>query len=241
MTQVLDWLRRYQDRGHRMGFYPEAGDGQWGPDSEKMMNVVFELAEKSLGLKPPAPPVYPNLPPRYAWVAQLSPMPLIVHEVLKLLGTVEVAGAASSPIIMGWRDELKAAGVPVGGYTDDSVPWCGLLAAIVALRAQKDLEPVDNVLWARDWLKFGVPVSTPMLGDYAVWPRGSGGHVAIVLAEDRQGFLHIAGGNQQDAVNIMRKLKKDALGFRRARYTNQPATIRRYIVDAAGQVSRNER
>ena len=231
------WLKQYQDRAHRMGLYPGAGDGEYGPNTEKALDAVFAIAEKARGIQPPA---YPHLPSRYRFLLDVSPMPLIVHEGLRTLGTVEVPGAGDSPTIMAWKRELLAAGIDVRGYSGDAVAWCGLLAAITALRARKDLGPVGNVLWARNWLKFGIPVDEPMLGDYAIWPRGNGGHVNIVIALDEAGYVHGLGGNQSDAVNIMRKHRSDALGFRRPKYRNQPPSVKQYIVEASGKISVRE-
>jgi uncharacterized protein (TIGR02594 family) len=232
------WLAAYQRRGKALGFYDGLIDGEYGPASERMFSAVFAVAEKAKGIRPP---LFPQLDPKYRFLLDLTPLPLIVHEGLKLLGTIETPGPGNSPVIMGWKNELLAAGRDdVKGFTADSIPHCGLGIAIMAFRAGKDISPVPNVLWARDWLKFGVPVDEPMLGDIAVWPRGSGGHVNMVIALDPAGYVHGLGANQSDAVNIMRKHRDQALGFRRPAYRNMPATVRQYIVQPNGQISTRE-
>ena len=79
----------------------------------------------------------PKLPAAYDWLARITVPPRTIAEALKLLGTAEVVGKGSNATIMKWRDELKAAGVAISGYSDDDIPWCGLFAAIVAHRAGK--------------------------------------------------------------------------------------------------------
>lgn len=232
---IVPGLKPYQDRLHRLGLYPEEGDSDWGPKTERALDRALLQLEKTAGIDPP---LYPGLPLRYSWLLDLSPLPLIIHEGLKLLGTIEQQGAASSPTIMGWKDELAREGVAVSGYSDDSVAWCGLFVAKVALAAGK--APSQNPLWARNWAQWGEPSPQPSLGDVLVFPRGSGGHVAIYIAEDNAGYFHILGGNQGDAVNIMRKKKQPLLAARRAPYRNKPATVKPYIVEASGAISTKE-
>ncbi len=229
------WLKAQQERMARLGLYQSTIDGEWGPATERAFGNALALVEGARGIKPPP---YPALPSSYAWLNDIGPLPLIVHEWLKMLGTTEVPGAADSPIIMGWAKEV---GVE-REYTSDSIPWCGLGQAVAAVRAKKDITPVGGVLWARNWAKFGVPVTgEPMLGDTAVFKRGNAGHVATVLAIDDAGMVHIVGANQQDAVNIMRKsYKKDFLCFRRPIYNTLPASVKTYRVAATGRVSSNE-
>lgn len=242
MNSRLEWLRDYQDRAHRLGLYPAPGDGQYGPDTEKAFNAVFAAAEKAQGVKPP-PFAYPNLPARYQWLLDVGTLPKMLHEALKLLGTTEVAGSGNSAAIMAWIAALKAAGYETAGLTSDMVPWCGSFLGYVALLAGKT--PPKTFAWARSWSKFGVPANEPMLGDVLVWARGSAGHVNIMLGEDDQGYLHGVGGNQKDAVNIMRKHPgppgaRQLIAVRRPVYRVQPQTVKRYKVSATGAISRNE-
>jgi uncharacterized protein (TIGR02594 family) len=181
---------------------------------------------------------FPKLDRRYAWLEKLDYLPRHVDEALKLYGTVEVPGAADNPVIMGWRNECRAAGVDVAGYSADSVPWCGLFIAAVMLRAGR--QPPEKPLWALNWGKFGVDGGQPELGDVLTFKRNGGGHVAIYIAEDRDGFYHVLGGNQGDRVNIMRIQKARMHSCRQPPYKTKPAQVRPFIVDAAGAVSTNE-
>jgi uncharacterized protein (TIGR02594 family) len=169
------------------------------------------------------------LPAKYAWLAK-EPGPKMLKEALKLYGTLEAPGSPNNPMILAWAKEVKAA-----GYTQDSIPWCGLFIAVCAKRAGWDAAPKGNALWARNWASWGNAVKTPMLGDVLVFARGSAGHVAIYVGEDATHW-HILGGNQKDQVNIVRRAKSPApLGIRRAPWkTAQPSNVRKVQLSAAG-------
>ncbi len=139
---------------------------------------------------------------------------------------------------MTWRDKLNAAGHKIVGYSADKVPWCGLFAAFVMLEASRPV--VDGPLWALNWSKWGKDGGQPELGDLLTFTRDGGGHVAFYIAEDREGFYHILGGNQGDKVSIMRIEKKRMHACRQPAYTEKPASVRPVIVAATGVVSRNE-
>ncbi len=177
-----------------------------------------------------------NPPKNYEWLANVGQLPKTIFEGLKLFGVQEVVGKGSSATILGWRDELNQAGVKISGYSDDSIAWCGLYAAIVAHRAGKDV--VKEPLWARNWAKFGVKAAKPSLGDILVFERGEGGHVALYVGEDATTY-HILGGNQKDQVSITRWAKSRLLAARRPKYTNQPASVKPYIVKATGVISKD--
>lgn len=174
---------------------------------------------------------------RFEWVRDVKECPRTVWEGIKLIGTVEVPGSASSPIIMGWRDELINAGVNITGYTSDAVPWCGLFAALVVLRAGK--RPVEAPLWALNWRLFGVPGSPPSLGDVLVFkrptPTGVAGHVGFYIAEDATRY-YVLGGNQSDAVSIAPQRKSNCVAVRSPAYTNRPHGATPRHITAAGTV-----
>lgn len=183
-----------------------------------------------------------ELPAAFRWLRDVNPCPRMIAEGLKLLGTVEAAGPANNPLIMGWAKEMKLE----SGYSGDAVPWCGLFMAVVAQRSGKMVP--GGPLWARNWLKFGralAPLEQPSLGDVLVFGRaGTGAHVALYVAEgvDRQGraILWCLGGNQSNAVTIAPLLAERLIGARRPIYTNQPLTVQPYLVEASGVLSTNE-
>ena len=122
----------------------------------------------------------PNDPSDYKWLNDLSPLPRMVEEALKMLGTKEVPGPGNSKVIMQWAKELGDPSV-ANVYTADSVPWCGLFMAIIAKRAGKT--PVKDPLWALNWGAFGVPAGQPGLGDVLTFIRPEGGHVTSVFGD----------------------------------------------------------
>lgn len=169
------------------------------------------------------------LPKQYQWLAS-EPGPKMLLEALKLHGTLEVQGDGDNPEILKWAKEL---GLPQ--YTHDSIPWCGLFAAIVAYLAGKPV--VKDPLWAANWLKFGAPCD-PELGAIAVFSREGGNHVGLYVGEDSTHY-HILGGNQKDSVSIVRIAKDRCRGFR-AQYQSKPANVRKVILSSTGEVSTNE-
>lgn len=234
---IVPGLRPVQDRLQRLGFYPSQGDGQWGPQTEAALNQALTLLEKAKGIEPPR---HPNLPAAYRWLLNLSPLPQTTVAAIGLLGTKEIAGRAHSPVIMAMAAEVGLTGAQ---YPDDETAWCGLAAAVIAKRANKDFTPVGNVLGSRNWLKFGEAADVPSLGDFMVFWRGSRdgwqGHIAQYIAEDDEAY-HVAGGNQSNAFNIMRLAKNRLLGARRPVYRSKPPTVKPYRVAATGVMSRNE-
>lgn len=168
----------------------------------------------------------------YAWLTNVT-LPKTIKEGIKLLGTVETPGSKSNKIILDWAAEVGLS----KAYSDDSIPWCGLFAAVVAKRAGKEI--VENPLWARNWMNFGSAVGTPGLGDVLVFVRNGGGHVGFYIAEDDTAY-HVLGGNQSDAVTITRISKIRCLGGRRPFYMNRPVSVKPYIVKATGKLSENE-
>lgn len=174
-----------------------------------------------------------KLPKQYEWVRRETG-PRIFVEAVKLLGVTEAPGAANNPTIMAWA---KATGLK-NQYVADSIPWCGLGMAYIALQAGWDI-PV-NPLWARNWVQFGVEADEAMLGDVLVFERGKGGHVGEYVGEDKTAY-HVIGCNQDDMVNIKRIEKKRLITARRCKWrVNQPSQVRVVKLAANGALSTNE-
>ena len=172
------------------------------------------------------------IPKQYRFLLD-EPAPRMLIEALKLHGTDEKPGPKSNPEILGWAEECGLRNV----YTNDGIAWCGLFMAVVAKRAGKPLP--KSPLWARDWLNWGEKADRPMLGDVMVWARGSGGHVAMYVGEDKTHY-HILGGNQSDTVNIVRKSKTGFLGARRFYAIGQPTNVRVVKLSASGALAGSE-
>lgn len=173
------------------------------------------------------------LPKKYNWLNSVGILPKIIQEALNLLGTVEQSGTANNPIIMSWARELKLTSI----YSADSVPWCGLFAAIVIKRAGKI--GVESPLWARNWANFGTKADKASLGDILVFVRNGGGHVGFYIGEDATAY-HVLGGNQSDKVCISPILKSRCIAVRRPEYNNKPQSVKPYILATGGVISTNE-
>lgn len=174
-----------------------------------------------------------KLPAEYRWLSD-EDGPRILKEMLALYGTIETPGPANNPTILKWATSIGYGNV----YNRDEIPWCGLVIAYAAQQAGWDV-PI-NPLWARNWLKWGTPTTPAMLGDVLVFKRGSAGHVALYVGEDKNNF-HILGGNQSDAVNIKTKSKKELLGSRRCPWrVSEPDNIRKVLLSVRGQASTRE-
>ncbi|WP_061931947.1 TIGR02594 family protein [Aureimonas sp. AU22] len=132
------------------------------------------------------------------------------QEARRLVGTREVPGQGSNPVIEDWAEGL---GIP---YRGDDIPWCGLFVAH-CIGATLPQEPLPaHPLGARNWARFGTPCD-PGLGCVLVFwreSRASGkGHVGFYAGEDETGF-YVLGGNQSDAVNVKRLPRSQFLGAR---------------------------
>jgi len=70
--------------------------------------------------------------------------------------------------------------------------------------------------------------------------RASGGHVGIYVGEDDKCY-HVLGGNQGDAVSIVRIQKVRCIGIRRTKWSvAQPENVRVIKLTSTGVVSTNE-
>lgn len=160
--------------------------------------------------------------------------PKLLVEAVKMLGTKEIVGKQHNPVIMGWAKETGLEKV----YTADEIPWCGLAIAYACHKA--GVEVVDKPLWALNWAKYGTKVSEPMLGDILTFKRDGGGHVGIYVGEDKDCY-HVLGGNQGNAMNVIRILKSRLHQARRTKWkVAQPANVRKVLLDAKGIISKNE-
>jgi len=160
--------------------------------------------------------------------------PKLLVAAFKLLGVKETLGKDNNPVILDWAEEVGLK----KEYTADEIPWCGLFMAYVCKLAGKPI-PVKP-LWARNWNNFGVPQTIAMLGDVLVFSRASGGHVGIYVGEDDKCY-HVLGGNQGDAVSIVRIQKVRCIGIRRTKWTTaQPDNVRVIKIGANGVISENE-
>lgn len=133
--------------------------------------------------------------------------PIWLEEARKHIGVRETKGATHTERILRWWQSIKQ-----GGIKDDETPWCAAFVGGV-------LEDVGLVStrtgWARDYLKWGIGIQTPVVGCVAVLSRdGGGGHVAFVVGRDVFGRVMLLGGNQGDKVGINAFHPQRVLGYR---------------------------
>lgn len=163
----------------------------------------------------------------YEWLLR-EPGPKMLLEGIALYGTHEVAGPKNNPVILGWAEEVHTT------YPGDATAWCGLFISVCAKRAGWDFHPNGNALWARNWATWGTAQTVAMLGDVLVFPRGQGGHVTMYIGEDDTHY-HCYGGNQGDAVDVVRKAKSPILAIRRAPWKSaQPTNVRVVHLSSVG-------
>lgn len=174
------------------------------------------------------------LPSAWSWLAS-EPAPRMLVEALKLYGVKETSGPANTPEIIAWAREIDPRIAKV--YTADSIPWCGLFAAIVAKRADKSLP--SSPLWARAWASWGDKSPRASLGDVLVFVRPGGGHVGLYVGEDKTSYA-VLGGNQGDAVSIVWIAKSRCIAVRREYKLAPLKNIRPVFVKRSGELSSNE-
>lgn len=167
----------------------------------------------------------------YSWMLEEA-SPKMVAEALKLYGVTEFVGDKNNPEIIKWAKELG-----LRGYTSDSIPWCGLFVAIVAKRAGKSLPA--RPLWARNWATWGTRAPRPSFGDVLVFSRDGGGHVGLYVCEDDECY-HVLGGNQKDAVNIVRISKSRCIAARHMYKVGPPPSAHARLCHGHAEVSTNE-
>jgi uncharacterized protein (TIGR02594 family) len=184
-----------------------------------------------------------TVPPAYAWVAvsvyENAGHPRMVNEALKEYGVREAPGGADNSEIVAWAREVGLAQI----YVHDSEAWCGLFMAVCAKRAGK--QAPHSPLWALSWADFGRKSPEPSFGDVLVFRRTDGhghtlgGHVALYVGEDQEAF-HCLGGNQGNAVSIVRVSKDRIAAVRRPAYTTTPLNAVPMHLDAHGALSVDE-
>lgn len=176
-----------------------------------------------------------DLPRQYRWLYDENG-PRILLAAIDQYGVSEIVGEKNNPIILEWAHWVgKKIGVTV---KDDEMPWCGTFMAYCAKSA--GYEPPPFAIRARSWLGWGVPQSHAELGDVLIFAREGGGHVGLYVGED-EGYYHVLGGNQRNMVSIIRISKYRCIGIRRCPWKiAQPKNIRKIILTAHGDISKNE-
>ena len=145
-------------------------------------------------------------------------------------GLKEIPGPRHNQTIIRWLVKLRA------WWSDDETPWCGVF---VAHCMQKSSLPFPKLyMRAKAWSDYGSLLRRDRLapGAILVFDRAGGGHVGLYLGEDA-GFYYVLGGNQSNAVNVM-KLGKSRLVA--SRWPKGEPVIGKPVYLNGGSVSTNE-
>ena len=118
-------------------------------------------------------------------------------------GLRETPGPKHNPTIIRWLEKLRA------WWRNDETPWCGVFVA--HCMSEAGLPYPKLYMRARAWDDYGALLRRDRLapGAILVFDRKGGGHVGFYVGEDA-GFYYVLGGNQSNAVNVM-KLGKSRL------------------------------
>jgi uncharacterized protein (TIGR02594 family) len=170
----------------------------WGVFGNGWGRRVREVRAGAISMAGAAPHEVGASPPWLATMREIS-------------GTREYSGSADNPTILGWArfigekyPEMRSYCVQ---YKHDAIAWCGLTVAYCL--AKNGIRPVfgktenERFLRAGAWQKFGVRLDKPKLGCVMVFTRSGSSHVAFYEGEEGGDYL-IRGGNQSDAVTLMR-------------------------------------
>lgn len=145
-------------------------------------------------------------------------------------GLQEVRGPKHSNVIIGWLEKLGA------WWRDDETPWCGVFVAHCMKEA--GLPYPKFYMRAKAWADYGSLLRRDRLsvGAILVFDRAGGGHVGFYVGEDA-GHYYVLGGNQGNAVNVM-KLGKTRLVA--SRWPKDEPVIGKPVYLKGGVVSTNE-
>ena len=145
-------------------------------------------------------------------------------------GLKEIPGPRHNQTIIRWLGKLRA------WWSNDETPWCGVF---VAHCMQECGLPFPKLyMRAKAWSDYGSLLRRDRLapGAILVFDRAGGGHVGFYVGEDA-GFYYVLGGNQSNAVNVM-KLGKSRLVA--SRWPKGEPVIGKPVYLNGGSVSTNE-
>ncbi len=146
------------------------------------------------------------------------------------IGLHEIVGPKHNKIILWWLEKLNA------WWRNDEAPWCGVFVAHCIKEA--GLPYPKLYMRAKSWVEYGSLLRRDRLapGAILVFDRAGGGHVGFYVGEDA-GFYYVLGGNQSNAVNVM-KLGKSRLVA--SRWPKGEPVIGKPVYLNGGSVSTNE-
>lgn len=134
----------------------------------------------------------------------------ILEIALSQFGIREWVGKEHNPEVMKYFSETGFSNIP-----NDETSWCSAFMMWCIMKANL---PHTNSLLAKSWLKWGIGVVEPELGDVVVFwridPNGPYGHVGLFIRKTNE-FIWVLGGNQGNSVSISFYPVSQLLGYRR--------------------------
>jgi uncharacterized protein (TIGR02594 family) len=130
------------------------------------------------------------------------------------IGMKETPGPGSNSLIKAMWLKLKGGAWywTHFGSDDSKLPWCG---AFVAMTMDEcGIAYPKNYASAKAWAEWGERLIGPAYGCIVVFDRAGGGHVGIVVGQDKFGRLLVLGGNQGDAVSVVPFERARAIAYR---------------------------
>ncbi len=145
-------------------------------------------------------------------------------------GLKEIRGPKHNAVILGWLDKLRA------WWREDETPWCGVFVA--QCMNEVGLPYPQYYMRAKDWADYGSLLRRDRLaqGAILVFDRAGGGHVGFYVGEDA-GHYYVLGGNQDNAVNVMKLGKSRLLA---SRWPKGEPVLGKPVNMKGGKVSTNE-
>jgi uncharacterized protein (TIGR02594 family) len=118
-----------------------------------------------------------------------------------MIGIREVPGPLSNPTIIQWALDI---GAPKW-YDNDDKAWCAIAMNRLMLACQIPMAtttPSDgyDLLRAKTFEEWGIPLATPAYGSIMTFSRPEGNHVGLYLGERKDAY-YIWGGNQGNAIS----------------------------------------
>jgi uncharacterized protein (TIGR02594 family) len=160
----------------------------------------------------------------------MSTAPRWLRTAYSFEGLRETPGPRHNATIIGWLTKLRA------WWRDDETPWCGVFVAHCMQEA--GLPYPRLYMRAKAWSDYGALLRPDRLapGAILVFNRAGGGHVGFYVGEDT-GHYYVLGGNQSNAVNVM-KLGKSRLVA--SRWPRGVPVVGKPVHMKGGMVSTNE-
>ena len=167
-------------------------------ESRRQYAILLDSMNKSEGTIPGA------VPPSVAILAPSTPewVKIAYNE----LGVREIPGPQENPHIVKYFSVIGAK----PNYRDDIDDWASAFVEW-SLNQVEIYGPKSDEPFA--WLEWGKELDKPVIGCIVVMSFSGLHHVGFYFGEDAD-FVHVLGGNEDDAVNIFRYPKSSVYGYR---------------------------